>query len=835
MYSYIFLMFLIIIIRCSYIYCGSCHITGKGQCKEADCSSRKLSNVPKDLPDDIIKLDLRRNLIVKLTAKAFISYQNLQILILDENRISYLKENTFAGLEKLNTLSLFGNNLDLNASYHMNIFSPLVSLKTLNIAKNMNKINGEKVFYPILSELHNLFILEVDLSKNPVFKMSGLNNLTRLNTLMFDFCYLDKMTNNTFLDMPATIVDITFIGCTINSVADANFLRPFPSLRSLQLKRVCVDYDSALKILYPFENKTMNEIKFEEVNPGYCDGSVRSPYAVIVTANMMKYLQNICVRKLSMIKNGIVDFKPNSLLFYHHPECFKEIEFSGNRFSIMNGFKIKELIILITQVSNLSKFQLSGLLGSIAYSENGFNQNPLFNKHRIYPTEVTVPFPQNLKKLVLRNFVGFQETIPQIPIRFMNISSLSFLDLSNFRMKYFPEVLFNGKNNLRYTDLSGIDSTLYSGRKSIPFLQKTYTLILKQARLGLTFKRGKKIFNLVPSVTKLDISYNHLWFVPNDAFNSNKNLCILNMGYNLFSEIPIAVMTLSKLSHLTLVHNSLQTINSTFRDWFDMQNKRLKTKLRLNLVGNVFKCTCENSDFILWLFHTKIIFDSKTITFKCSLVNGTITNTRRVYEEFHQLFSDCKSEIWLRVGVCLLVGFIAFTLPIAILVNFRWRIAYCIYRTFKMVVEKDMKSKFRYDIYLSCADDCLGWVKNTLIQKLENSWKMSVCIEDRDILAGNIRADAILQSIQESRNIIFIISEAFRDKIWGEFEIHRAKYEKYTRHLHKIIVITKNVSVENFPLELGFIIDDVVLLDWSDEESDNVWDKLRMTLFSEYI
>ncbi|XP_052070760.1 toll-like receptor 4 isoform X3 [Mytilus californianus] len=703
MYSYIFLMFLIIIIRCSYIYCGSCHITGKGQCKEADCSSRKLSNVPKDLPDDIIKLDLRRNLIVKLTAKAFISYQNLQILILDENRISYLKENTFAGLEKLNTLSLFGNNLDLNASYHMNIFSPLVSLKTLNIAKNMNKINGEKVFYPILSELHNLFILEVDLSKNPVFKMSGLNNLTRLNTLMFDFCYLDKMTNNTFLDMPATIVDITFIGCTINSVADANFLRPFPSLRSLQLKRVCVDYDSALKILYPFENKTMNEIKFEEVNPGYCDGSVRSPYAVIVTANMMKYLQNICVRKLSMIKNGIVDFKPNSLLFYHHPECFKEIEFSGNRFSIMNGFKIKELIILITQVSNLSKFQLSGLLGSIAYSENGFNQNPLFNKHRIYPTEVTVPFPQNLKKLVLRNFVGFQETIPQIPIRFMNISSLSFLDLSNFRMKYFPEVLFNGKNNLRYTDLSGIDSTLYSGRKSIPFLQKTYTLILKQARLGLTFKRGKKIFNLVPSVTKLDISYNHLWFVPNDAFNSNKNLCILNMGYNLFSEIPIAVMTLSKLSHLTLVHNSLQTINSTFRDWFDMQNKRLKTKLRLNLVGNVFKCTCENSDFILWLFHTKIIFDSKTITFKCSLVNGTITNTRRVYEEFHQLFSDCKSEIWLRVGVCLLVGFIAFTLPIAILVNFRWRIAYCIYRTFKMVVEKDMKSKFRYDIYLSCA------------------------------------------------------------------------------------------------------------------------------------
>ncbi|CAC5392721.1 unnamed protein product [Mytilus coruscus] len=727
MYRQIFLMFLIIIIRFSYVYCGSCHIRGKAKSKEADCSSRGFSTVPTNLPVDIKKLDLSRNLIVNLTAEVFIRYRTLQIIILDENRISHLEENTFGGLEKLEKLSMFGNNLDLNASYQKNVFSPLVSLNTLNISRNINKTNGKKVFYPFFGKLHNLSILAVDLSINPVFRMSGLKRLTKLNTLFFDFCYLDKMTNKTFFYMPETIANITFTGCTIKSVAEANFLRPFPSLHSLQLKRVCVDYDSALRILYPFENKTMNEIKFKEVNPGYCDGSVRSPNAVIITANMMKYLQNICVRKLSMIKNGIVDFKPKSLLFYHHPECFKEIEFSGNRFSIMNGFKTMELICLIRKVSNLFKFQFSGLLGSIPYSESGFNRYPISNKQIKSSIKVTVPFPQNLKKLVLRNFVGFQETIPHIPIHFRNISSLSHLDLSNFRMKYFPEILFNGTNNLRYTDLSGIDSILYSGRKSIPFLQKTNTMILKQARLGLTFKRGKKIFNLVPSVTNLDISYNHLWFVPNDAFNSNSNLCKLNMGYNLFSEIPIAVMTLSKLSHLTLVHNSLQTINSTLRNWFDMQNKRLKTNMTLSLVGNVFKCTCENSDFILWLFHTKIIFDKKNIAFKCSLVNGTITNTRKVYEEFHQLFSHCKSEIWLRVGVCLLVGFVAFTLPIAIVVNFRWRIVYCIYRTFKMVVEKDMKSKFRYDIYLSCADDCLGWVKNILIQKLENSWE-NVCV-----------------------------------------------------------------------------------------------------------
>ncbi|CAG2243128.1 unnamed protein product [Mytilus edulis] len=206
----------------------SCRITGKAKAKFADCSSRGLQTVPMDLPDDIVKLDLRRNSIVTISAKAFIRYRILQVLILDENRIAYLEETTFTGLTKLNQLSMLENNLDLNASYHFNVFSPLVSLKILNIERNINKTNGGKVFYPFFGELHNLSVLAVDLSIYPVFKNSGLNKLTKLNTLKFDYCYLDKMTNKTFSDMPATVVNITFTGCIIHSVAEANFLRPFP-------------------------------------------------------------------------------------------------------------------------------------------------------------------------------------------------------------------------------------------------------------------------------------------------------------------------------------------------------------------------------------------------------------------------------------------------------------------------------------------------------------------------------------------------------------------------------------------------------------------------------
>ena len=103
----------------------------------------------------------------------------------------------------------------------------------------------------------------------------------------------------------------------------------------------------------------------------------------------------------------------------------------------------------------------------------------------------------------------------------------------------------------------------------------------------------------------------------------------------------------------------------------------------------------------------------------------------------------------------------------------------------------------------------------------------------RSRLAGEICADAISDSIAQSRNIIFVLTDAFAHKQWGKFEIERAKYEKYTRNLQHIIVIAKDVSVENVPVQFASIWKDIVLIHWSEDE--NGWDRLRMVLFSELI
>jgi hypothetical protein len=46
----------------------------------------------------------------------------------------------------------------------------------------------------------------------------------------------------------------------------------------------------------------MNTIDFTKVNPGY-ECLMNTPFAVIVTSEMMKHLQKICVRRLIMAEN----------------------------------------------------------------------------------------------------------------------------------------------------------------------------------------------------------------------------------------------------------------------------------------------------------------------------------------------------------------------------------------------------------------------------------------------------------------------------------------------------------------------------------------------------
>ena len=156
---------------------------------------------------------------------------------------------------------------------------------------------------------------------------------------------------------------------------------------------------------------------------------------------------------------------------------------------------------------------------------------------------------------------------------------------------------------------------------------------------------------------------------------------------------------------------------------------------------------------------------------------------------------------------------------------------YLVYRNFKKVVEKRLESKFTYDIYLACADDKIQWVSDVLLQRLECSWNMKVCLEHRDFPVGVAKADVIANAVAESKHAIFIISEKYQDHGWSRYEIERVEYEKCSNDLQKIVVIARGERVSCILREFTNILQHLTIIEWIDDESG--WDKLRMTLFTE--
>ncbi|XP_076078420.1 toll-like receptor 2 type-2 [Mytilus galloprovincialis] len=848
------LVYLIISLINVTAYAHNCRIIRQDNQTIADCTRLKFKDVPTDLPLDIAGLDLSYNQISTIKNNVFESFSNLTTLTMDFNNLHTLYEDAFKGLKHLRWLSMNHNHLNISSKVFGLVLRPLLRLQHLDIRYNINKtLNKEKPMdYPYFGNLSYLTDLYMDLAEKPFLKLCGFQKLMQLKTIKFAKCYLNQMSNTTLLDLPRTITAIFFHECFGRiTIVEADFLKPFPSLQILSIDGAAIPLGDALKLLYPLMQKNMTSITFKGIEPCI-------PKPVFITCEMVKYLQRICVKTLVIAECNIVGYEGKSLLTLDYPECLHNVVLSGNRFSIALGSHFGDLVIFMKKAINIRYFDLSYnaiSFNNIEYSNLNVLENPSY-RNEVYSkgckiktgtetgienynselvkaqivneSKVTIALPAKLTFLRVSHYMtSYIETEQKLIVT--NASNLRYLDFSYWQINQFPQIYSDAPFNVKYMDVSGLNASILIHKTSIPVFQNVQTAILKNAMLSLTTGKNGKVFQLFPVVEKLDISYNNLWYLDEDAFETNVNLSNVNIAHNLLPAIPIAVMNLPHLSKLDISYNRLQTINKTFRDWID--EKSYGGIFYLSIEGNSLKCTCDTSDFIMWLFGTNVVFDRANKNFSCTLTNGSESNTVVVYRRFHELFSNCNSKSWLRLGIGLLVAFVIFTVPLAVIFNFRWKITFWMYRNFKRVVEDRLERKYNHDIYLSYADDMLQWVQGDFFQRIETSWHMNVCVEDRDFQLGVPKADEIANAIAGSKHVIFIMSESYKDNEWNKFVIERVTFEKCRNYLQKIIIVVKHASVNSVPHELDGILQYVTIINWADNETG--WDKLRMSLFTD--
>ena len=292
------------------------------------CKKSNLTEVPTELPNNTILLDLGDNDITSLDSEKFTGYPELIYLDISSNKLTELTPGAFAGLQKLRSLSLQNNSIRYNSSgFQPGIFQPLVSLQILNIQQNFTKYDyrGEDYKLEALKDLRNLSCLFLDgiPEKNlgEVFK-----NLTSLVELIFRHklgtarCYLPKLTTR-FFPHNTFISNVTLQHCEIKKI-EAKTFKPLRHLLYLDFSyNEDLTFNSLRNITDGLLSTNIATLKLNRVHKEY--GT-----CITITKDNIQLLKNLNLKEIYLDSNRISTLEKSAVQYI--PKSLETVSIKDN-------------------------------------------------------------------------------------------------------------------------------------------------------------------------------------------------------------------------------------------------------------------------------------------------------------------------------------------------------------------------------------------------------------------------------------------------------------------------------------------------------------------------
>ncbi|XP_036361282.1 probable serine/threonine-protein kinase DDB_G0272254 isoform X2 [Octopus sinensis] len=152
------------------------------------------------------------------------------------------------------------------------------------------------------------------------------------------------------------------------------------------------------------------------------------------------------------------------------------------------------------------------------------------------------------------------------------------------------------------------------------------------------------------------------------------------------------------------------------------------------------------------------------------------------------------------------------------------------------------KEEKLYDVFISykSSDADENWVKNILFPKIEDDMGLKACVHFRDFVPGETISNNIIESIQNSRRTLLVLTNDYIDSEWTRMEYQVAQQEMFKLR-HRIIPVIlgnfKDLDIKD--KNLKFILETVTYLQWpSDSEGTHLqtafWNNLKKTLRNKY-
>jgi len=262
-----------------------------------------------------------------------------------------------------------------------------------------------------------------------------------------------------------------------------------------------------------------------------------------------------------------------------------------------------------------------------------------------------------------------------------------------------------------------------------------------------------------------------------------------------------------KLNLIKLNNNNLRGLSS--ETIYQLESNINKTNLSLLLGNNPFDCSCHNKDLLIFLqTHYSAILDE--VSFTCEHIQK---KNIRDYES-----SDiCDEYVYIPFIFAIIIGLIVIiVLLIIISYNHQIIIIYVFSKSWgKYFFSEEFVDKDKsHDVFISYAHQDSQYVEDVLLPGLEmpeddgkHHDKYKCIIHSRDWTPGAAIPDQILESVENSRRTVIILSEDYVSSMWSNMEFRTAHGKAMKENIQRVLIVlvgkmpklqTMNEDLQNY-------------------------------------
>ncbi|XP_062609954.1 toll-like receptor 2 [Saccostrea cucullata] len=172
-------------------------------------------------------------------------------------------------------------------------------------------------------------------------------------------------------------------------------------------------------------------------------------------------------------------------------------------------------------------------------------------------------------------------------------------------------------------------------------------------------------------------------------------------------------------------------------------------------------------------------------------------------------------------------------ISVAALRRYRIHVEYVILRLknrWKGIHFQNKENNYIYDVFVSYSEKDYTWIVRYLYPKLE-SLNIKAWLKDRDSNPGDWEAEEIVKCINESRKVLFLITECFLESGWASYAVQMAVTHAFhnQRQSSIVVIIKDDIPLERLPNDIKNIWWCMEYLKWTAESSEDE-DLLRLQL-----